>query len=104
MCSIIAYACSVWVFAAKTNINVLDALQNSLIRMIVKAPRYMRNDPIRKVLKIKSFKSRIQHIASNFFDSLQNINNMNIINLPNYTSDINSKRPRRILLDSYNPS
>ncbi|GFV16236.1 hypothetical protein TNCV_4451201, partial [Trichonephila clavipes] len=33
-------------YAAKTNINILDTLQNSLIRMIVKATRYMRNDDI----------------------------------------------------------
>ncbi|GFU79601.1 hypothetical protein TNCV_1890931 [Trichonephila clavipes] len=43
---ILAYACPVWGYAAKTNINILDTLQNSLIRMIVKAIRYMRNDDI----------------------------------------------------------
>ncbi|GFV49978.1 RNA-directed DNA polymerase from mobile element jockey [Trichonephila clavipes] len=43
---IIAYASPVWGYAAKTNINILDTLQNSLIRMIVKATRYMRNDDI----------------------------------------------------------
>ncbi|GFT71777.1 probable RNA-directed DNA polymerase from transposon X-element [Trichonephila clavipes] len=43
---ILAYASPVWGYAAKTNINTLDTLQNSLIRMIVKATRYMRNDDI----------------------------------------------------------
>ncbi|GFV66493.1 hypothetical protein TNCV_2714121 [Trichonephila clavipes] len=43
---ILAYASPVWGYAAKTNINILDTLQNSLIRMIVKATRYMRNDDI----------------------------------------------------------
>ncbi|GFY01795.1 hypothetical protein TNCV_1467871 [Trichonephila clavipes] len=43
---IVAYACPVWGYATKTNINILDTLQNSLIRMIVKAIRYMRNDDI----------------------------------------------------------
>ncbi|GFU56339.1 hypothetical protein TNCV_2122311, partial [Trichonephila clavipes] len=43
---ILAYACPVWGYAAKTNIKILDTLQNSLIRMIVKAIRYMRNDDI----------------------------------------------------------
>ncbi|GFW43760.1 probable RNA-directed DNA polymerase from transposon X-element [Trichonephila clavipes] len=47
---ILAYGCPVWGYAAKTNINILDTLQNSTIRMID-----------------------------------------------------NTKRPRRILLDSYNP-
>ncbi|GFX22207.1 RNA-directed DNA polymerase from mobile element jockey [Trichonephila clavipes] len=63
---ILAYACPVWGYAAKTNINILDTLQNSLIRMIVKAIRYMRNNDIRNALKIKSFKSHIQNIAINF--------------------------------------
>ncbi|GFV38113.1 RNA-directed DNA polymerase from mobile element jockey [Trichonephila clavipes] len=64
---IIAYASPVWGYAAKTNINILDTLQNSLIRMIVKATRYMRNDDIRKALKITSFKTHIQNLAVNFF-------------------------------------
>ncbi|GFW96631.1 hypothetical protein TNCV_2846881 [Trichonephila clavipes] len=39
MSPILAYASPVWGYAAKTNINILDTLQNSLIRMIVKATR-----------------------------------------------------------------
>ncbi|GFU69192.1 organic cation transporter protein [Trichonephila clavipes] len=43
---IIAYACPFWGYAANTNIKILDTLQNSFIRMIVKATRYKRNDDI----------------------------------------------------------
>ncbi|GFU96696.1 uncharacterized protein TNCV_839211 [Trichonephila clavipes] len=100
---ILAYASPVWGYAAKTNINKLDTLQNSLIRMIVKATRYMRNDDIRKDLKINSFKAYIQNNAINFFTNLDFINNVNIQNLIPYTPNDNTKRPRRILLDSYNP-
>ncbi|GFV26725.1 RNA-directed DNA polymerase from mobile element jockey [Trichonephila clavipes] len=100
---ILSYGCSVWGYAAKTNINILDTLQNSTIRMIVKASRYMRNDDIRKALKIKSFKFYIQKIAKKFFNSLQFTNNSNMINLNTYTPHDSTKRPRRILLDSYNP-
>ncbi|GFX41720.1 RNA-directed DNA polymerase from mobile element jockey [Trichonephila clavipes] len=64
---ILSYGCPVWGYAAKTNINNLDTLQNSTIRMIVKASRYMRNDDIRKALKIKSFKFYIQKIAKSSF-------------------------------------
>ncbi|GFU83266.1 uncharacterized protein TNCV_3738771 [Trichonephila clavipes] len=49
---ILAYASPVWDYAAKTNINILDTLQNSLIRMIVKATRYMRNDDIRQPIGV----------------------------------------------------
>ncbi|GFT94512.1 probable RNA-directed DNA polymerase from transposon X-element [Trichonephila clavipes] len=100
---ILAYASPVWGYAAKTNINKLDTLQNSLIRMIDKATRYMRNDDIRKDLKINSFKAYIQNTAINFFTNLDTINNVNIQNLIPYTPNDNTKRPRRILLDSYNP-
>ncbi|GFT24409.1 uncharacterized protein TNCV_3252491 [Trichonephila clavipes] len=94
---------SLWGYAAKTNINILDTLQNSTIRMIVKASRYMRNDDIRKAIRIKSFKFYIQKIAKKFFNSLQFTNNSNMINLNTYTPHDSTKRPRRILLDSYNP-
>ncbi|GFU96231.1 RNA-directed DNA polymerase from mobile element jockey [Trichonephila clavipes] len=100
---ILAYGCPVWGYAAKTNINILDTLQNSTIRMIVRACRYMRNDDIRNAIKINSFKSYIQKIAKNFFNSLKFTNNANMINMPNYNPHDNTKRPRRILLDSYNP-
>ncbi|GFY03316.1 uncharacterized protein TNCV_1172741 [Trichonephila clavipes] len=100
---ILAYASPVWGYAAKTNINKLDTLQNSLIRMIVKATRYMRNDDIRNALKINSFKTHIQNIAINFFTDLDTTNNVNMQNLNPYTPNDNTKRPRRILLDSYNP-
>ncbi|GFW05197.1 RNA-directed DNA polymerase from mobile element jockey [Trichonephila clavipes] len=100
---ILAYGCPVWGYAAKTNINILDTLQNSTIRMIVGARRYMRNDDIRNAIKINSFKSYIQKIAKKFFNSLKFTNNENMINMPNYNSHDNTKRPRRILLDSYNP-
>ncbi|GFW11142.1 RNA-directed DNA polymerase from mobile element jockey [Trichonephila clavipes] len=93
----------VGIYAAKNNINILDTLQNSTIRMIVKATRYMRNDDIRNAIKIKSFKSYIQKIAKNFFNSLQFTNNINMLNMPHYNPNDTTKRPRRILLDSYNP-
>ncbi|GFY21647.1 uncharacterized protein TNCV_1167921 [Trichonephila clavipes] len=92
----------VWGYAAKTNINILDTLQSSLIRMIVKATRCMRNDDIRNALKITSFKSHIQKIAINFFDDLPATYNYNMQSLVPYIPNDNSKRPRRIL-DSYNP-
>ncbi|GFT40022.1 uncharacterized protein TNCV_12561 [Trichonephila clavipes] len=100
---ILAYASPVWGYAAKTNINILDTLKNSLIRMIVKATRYMRNDDIRNALKINSFKTHIQNLAINFFTDLHATNNVNMQNLNPYTPNDNTKRPRRILLDSYNP-
>ncbi|GFT15494.1 putative RNA-directed DNA polymerase from transposon X-element [Trichonephila clavipes] len=101
--SIISYGCPVWGYAAKTNINILEVAQNSIIRTITKANRYTRISNIYKALKLHPFKKYIQILAKKFFANLPNINNSNFINLENYTPLDNHKRPRRILLDSYNP-
>ncbi|GFV49198.1 RNA-directed DNA polymerase from mobile element jockey [Trichonephila clavipes] len=100
---ILAYGCPVWGYAANSNIKLLDNAQNALIRSITNAYRYNRNRNIYKVLNIPTFKPHIKKLGQKFFDNLPNINNFNIQNLENYDSNICKKRPRRILLDSYNP-
>ncbi|GFY01649.1 probable RNA-directed DNA polymerase from transposon BS [Trichonephila clavipes] len=100
---IISYGCPVWGYAAKTNIKILEVAQNSIIRTITKAHRYTRNSTIYKALKLHPFKNYIQILAKKFFANLPNINNANLMNLENYTPQDDHKRPRRILLDSYNP-
>ncbi|GFV62654.1 probable RNA-directed DNA polymerase from transposon BS [Trichonephila clavipes] len=54
---IISYGCPVWGYAAKTNINILEVAQNSIIRTITKANRYTRNSNIYKALKLPPFKN-----------------------------------------------
>ncbi|GFX05451.1 RNA-directed DNA polymerase from mobile element jockey [Trichonephila clavipes] len=100
---IMSYGCSVWGYAAKKHINILDVAQNTVIRMIVGACRYMRYDEIRNAIKIPLLKTHIQSSAKNFFNSLNNSENINMQNLENYTARTKRKRPRSILLDSYNP-
>ncbi|GFY21596.1 RNA-directed DNA polymerase from mobile element jockey [Trichonephila clavipes] len=100
---IISYGCPVWGYAAKSNIKILEVAQNSIIRTITKAHRYTRNSNIYKALKLHPFKNYIQILAKKFFANLHNINNTNLMNLENYTPQDDHKRPRRILLDSYNP-
>ncbi|GFY29226.1 RNA-directed DNA polymerase from mobile element jockey [Trichonephila clavipes] len=100
---ILAYGCPVWGYAANSNIKLLDNAQNALIRNITRAYRYNRNRNIYKVLKIPTFKAHIKKLGQKFFDNLPSINNVNIQNLENYDPNIYKKRPRRILLDSYNP-
>ncbi|GFW45189.1 RNA-directed DNA polymerase from mobile element jockey [Trichonephila clavipes] len=100
---IISYGCPVWGYAAKTNVKILETAQNSIIRTITKANRYTRKSNIYKALKLHPFKKYIQILPKKFFANIPNINNSNLINLENYTPLDNHKRPRRILLDSYNP-
>ncbi|GFW72984.1 RNA-directed DNA polymerase from mobile element jockey [Trichonephila clavipes] len=100
---ILAYGCPMLGYAANTNLKLLDNAQNALIRSITKAYRFTRIRNIYKVLKIPTFKSHIQKLGQKFFGNLPNIHNENIQNLENYDRNICKKRPRRILLDSYNP-
>ncbi|GFS48588.1 RNA-directed DNA polymerase from mobile element jockey [Trichonephila clavipes] len=100
---ILAYGCPVWGYAANSNIKLLDNAQNALIRNITRAYRYNRNRNIYKVLNIPTFKAYIKKLGQKFFENLPNINNVNIQNLENYDPNFYKKRPRRILLDSYNP-
>ncbi|GFW51629.1 RNA-directed DNA polymerase from mobile element jockey [Trichonephila clavipes] len=100
---ILAYGCPVWGYAANSNIKLLDNAQNALIRNITNAYRYNRNRNIYKVLNIPTFKAHIKKLGQKFFDNLPNISHVNIQNLENYDPNICKKRPRRILLDSYNP-
>ncbi|GFX14537.1 RNA-directed DNA polymerase from mobile element jockey [Trichonephila clavipes] len=100
---ILTYGSPVWGYAANSNIKILEVAQNSLIRNIVKANRYARNSKIYEDIKIIPFKAYIQKLAISFFNSLPNSNNENVKMLNNYIPMPDLKRPRRILLDSYNP-
>ncbi|GFS67365.1 RNA-directed DNA polymerase from mobile element jockey [Trichonephila clavipes] len=101
---ILSYGSPVWGYAAKSNLKTLEISQNKTIRMIVHANMYMRNSDIYKALKLPTFKSYIKKLATKFFESLHLTNNHHILNLESYISHDNTKRPRKILLDSYNPT
>ncbi|GFS87467.1 RNA-directed DNA polymerase from mobile element jockey [Trichonephila clavipes] len=101
---ILTYGLPVWGYEADANIKILEVAQNSLIRNIVKANRYARNSKIYEDIKVPSFKNYIQKLAISFYDNLPNINNDNVKKLNNYIPVPDIKRPRRILLDSYNPT
>ncbi|GFT62900.1 RNA-directed DNA polymerase from mobile element jockey [Trichonephila clavipes] len=97
---ILTYGSPVWVYAADSNIKILEVAQNSLIRNIVKADRCTRNSKIYEDIKILPFKNYIQKVAISFYNNLPNINNDNVKMLNNYIPEPDIKRPRRILLDS----
>ncbi|GFS94900.1 RNA-directed DNA polymerase from mobile element jockey [Trichonephila clavipes] len=100
---ILTYGSPVWGYAADANIKILEVAQNSIIRNIVKADRYTKNSIIYKDIKLLPLKNYIQKLAISFFSNLPNIDNINVQNLNNYIPVPDIKRPRRILLDPYNP-
>ncbi|GFW72805.1 RNA-directed DNA polymerase from mobile element jockey [Trichonephila clavipes] len=100
---ILSYGSPVWGYAANSNLKIPEISQNKTIRMIVHTNMYMKNSDIYKALKLPTFKNFIRKLATKFFDSLPVTNNYHILNLENYTPHDNTKRPRRIPLDSFNP-
>ncbi|GBN91737.1 RNA-directed DNA polymerase from mobile element jockey [Araneus ventricosus] len=95
---IITYGCPIWGAAAKSNINKLEVLENNIIRQICKAGWYMRNEDIRKAIKLPSLKDFIKKISVNFYNNIENIDNEAIQQTDKYTPNFKSKRPRKILL------
>ncbi|GBN54312.1 RNA-directed DNA polymerase from mobile element jockey [Araneus ventricosus] len=95
---IITYGCLIWGAAAKSNINKLEVLENNIIRQICKAGWYMRNEDIRKAIKLPSLKDFIKKISVNFYNNIENIDNEAIQQIDKYTPNFKSKRPRKILL------
>ncbi|GFW69599.1 RNA-directed DNA polymerase from mobile element jockey [Trichonephila clavipes] len=99
---IMTYGSPVWGYAVGANIKILEVAQNSLIRNIVKANRYAKNSKIYDDIKILPFKAYIQKLAISFYNKLPNNDNENVKMLSNYYPEPDTKRPRRIVLDSYN--
>ncbi|GBN88314.1 putative RNA-directed DNA polymerase from transposon X-element [Araneus ventricosus] len=95
---IITHGCPIWGAAAKSNINKLEVLENNIIRQICKAGWYMRNEDIRKAIKLPSLKDLIKKISVNFYNNIENIDKEAIQQIDKYTPNFKSKRPRKILL------
>ncbi|GFX92713.1 RNA-directed DNA polymerase from mobile element jockey [Trichonephila clavipes] len=102
---ILSFASPVWGYVANSSIKILEVAQNSLIRSIVRPGRYVRNALIYRDLKIPAFtpKTYIQKLAKKFYEDIPHTNNLNVIDIQDYDLVDKIKRPRRILLDSYNP-
>ena len=63
MKSIWAYEIPLWGTAAMNHINKLESLESKILRIIVNTPWYVRNEDIRKDLKIPTVKEEIGRYA-----------------------------------------
>ncbi|CAK9829625.1 Probable RNA-directed DNA polymerase from transposon X-element [Anthophora retusa] len=66
------YGIEIWGTAAKSHISKLEALQSIILRTIVNAPWYMRNDQLRKDLKINSVEEEIIRLSNRYKSRLEN--------------------------------
>lgn len=97
---IITYACQIWSFASKTNIDNLSRLHNKNLRIIRGAHKYMRNTTIRRDLNTTTLRKRIKNLSQTFFENINNINNDIFLEIPDYTASEaeHRKRPRYSLI------
>ncbi|GBN39893.1 hypothetical protein AVEN_27389-1 [Araneus ventricosus] len=95
---VLTYASPIWGYAAKSYFQQSDSSQNIILRQISRARWFMRNEDIRHAFKIPPIKEFIKNIAKSFFGNLTNIDNSAIQDLEFYTPDLNTRRPRAILL------
>ncbi|GBO22569.1 hypothetical protein AVEN_88291-1 [Araneus ventricosus] len=95
---VITYACPTWGYAAKTNLKILETLQNNIIRQITNATWYMTNTDIRYAIKYPSLKEFIKKLATSFFKNLDNHDNPAILEINKYLPDPKINRPRNVLL------
>lgn len=90
------YGIQVWGCAKKSNINIIQRLQNKILRKIANAPWYVTNESLHSDLKIKTINTQIQ-IYSNKYENRLNYhpNNLavNLLNNENEIRRLNRKKP-----------
>lgn len=61
-----SYGAPLWGCAAESNLEILQRLQNNILRKMTGAPWYVRNDTLHSDLKIGSTKEHIKKIAASY--------------------------------------
>ncbi|GFX75376.1 RNA-directed DNA polymerase from mobile element jockey [Trichonephila clavipes] len=95
---VILYASPVWGHAAISNINLLEASQNIVIRQLTNARWFMRNADIRPALHLKTTQETIKKLAIKFYDNIETIDNRTLRKIETYIPNPNFRRPRNILI------
>lgn len=88
-----SYGCQLWGCTAESNRQIIQRLQNTVLRNIVAAPWYYRNDDLHRELAIQTVSEVIQNSASNHFLRLQG--HPNKVAADVLTSTKSSRRLRR---------
>ncbi|GFS97291.1 RNA-directed DNA polymerase from mobile element jockey [Trichonephila clavipes] len=96
---LLTYASPIWAHAARTNINLIESSQNTILRIILDAHWYMRNEGIRKSCNIPTIRQSIRNIAINFFSNIDGHDNPTIKAISKYPTYPFIRRPRDILVD-----
>lgn len=93
------YACPIWTFAARSNIDKVESAISRIFRGFRRAHRYLANSVIRRDFNLFTYKEYARSASENFFDTLCDVPNEIIAELPVYDQNLpcNAKRPRASL-------
>lgn len=78
---ILTYAALSWCTAARSNINILEVIQNRYLRMITNSPWFIRNTQLRQDLNIHSIHDYLIILANKTWTRAENFENPLIIEL-----------------------
>lgn len=91
---ILLYAAPVWGFAAPTNLQKLQTVQNKILRRIHRARWYQRNTFIHSDFRVYPLRHEIKKLATTFYKNLPSVQNELLFNLPDYDPWEFPDRPR----------
>ncbi|GFU54915.1 probable RNA-directed DNA polymerase from transposon BS [Trichonephila clavipes] len=79
--------------------SLIESSQNTILRIILDAHWYMRNEDIRKSCNIPTIRQSIRNIAINFFSNIDGHDNPTIKAISKYPTYPFIRKPRDILVD-----
>lgn len=83
------YGIQLWGCTKKTNVNIIQTFQNKVLRSIVNAPWYIRNDNLHRDLKMEYVREVIKNYAEKHVQRLHQHVNVEMRRMPD---DINAVR------------
>ena len=75
------YGIQLWGCTKKSNIKIIQTFQNKVLRCIVKAPWYIRNEDIHRDLKVPMVEDEIKRFASKHQNRPKTHENAEVISL-----------------------
>lgn len=96
------YGVQLWGCTANSNIKIVQTFQNKVLRSIVNAPWYIRNDNLHNDLKIESVASAIRKFAAKHSERLRSHVNpeaVHLLHVDNLVRRLKRKKPFELTLD-----
>lgn len=90
------YGIQLWGCAKMTNVQIIQTFQNKVLRNIVNAPWYIRNDNLHRDLEIKLVSEEIRSCSVNYGQRIRQHENEEIQRMLSENEDDNNNNTRRL--------